>query len=243
MFFFFKSFFCFGLDYKTNSLAQIDLLLKDLKDAGYMRTVRNVQSVFDIVKFKKKKLNNLTYLLSKKNKNFLKNNCTAGDLYAVLEDRFEEMKTYQKIMETKNILHNNKKKVNYTTVLSPPPPLRPTFPPPHHSLPSVTFSFLSLPIITHLYNFFTQPKTTLFEPEPPKKATSEFSLSSKRIFLEPIGKRARRKSSVPRLKAIRTSDLTSLGQVLKLMEGQARFCTGKTQIKRGEEYFPQMVTE
>ena len=68
-------------------------------------------------------------------------------------------------------------------------------------------------------------------------------MSSKRPFLEPMVKRARRKSYVPRLKAIKTSDLTSLGQVLKLMEGQARFCTGKTQLKRGEEYFPQMVTE
>jgi hypothetical protein len=54
--------------------------------------------------------------LLEKNKNFLKNNCTAADLYAVLEDRFEEMKTYQKILETKSILNNNKRKINYTTV-------------------------------------------------------------------------------------------------------------------------------
>lgn len=46
----FFHFFC-ALDYKTNSLSQIDLLLKDLKDAGYLRTIRNVQSVFDIVTF------------------------------------------------------------------------------------------------------------------------------------------------------------------------------------------------
>jgi hypothetical protein len=32
-----------------NNLTQIDLLLKDLKDAGYLRNIRNVQSVLEIV--------------------------------------------------------------------------------------------------------------------------------------------------------------------------------------------------